>query len=619
MSAKLQAKFSEAHALHLRGKVNDAVSRYQAILKQDPCHIPALYMLGVAAFGRKEFKRAANHFRQVLELEPHDPDAHFELANCLYQLNQTDAAIDSMKRAIKLNPANADFYCNLGIFLRKQKRSADALDCYQQALKLNPQDPDIWFNRGNVLRDLNLDSDAVDSYRQTLARNPHHPAAWNNLGQALRRLGQFEEAEKAFEQALETASTSPDCLYDQGLALYNLRRHVEALACLEQVQKQQPERLEASFDISHVLVDMGRADEALAKLEQRLKETPDHPDVHFHIGKVLMGMGRYPQALAEFTHIRTRSPDHAAACFYASALHLLQGDFSAGWPEYESRKKMVPESHHPQLDQPLWLGAENLCGKTILLYAEQGMGDTLQFCRYALLLAEQGAQVILEVQPALRSLLSTLPGNIQLIAAGDPRPAFDYYCPLMSLPLACKTAATSIPATTPYLSCDAGKKAVWDARLGPKTRPRIGLAWSGSPSHQNDHLRSIALTQLIPLINSISADWVALQKDIRPVDAAILAECQIACWNEELHDFSDTAALAACMDLIISVDTSLVHLAGALDLPVWVMLPFTPDWRWQLERDDSPWYPSVRLFRQNTSGNWQHVVQQLTHTLKAAF
>ena len=264
--------------------------------------------------------------------------------------------------------------------------------------------------------------------------------------------------------------------------------------------------------------------------------------------------------------------------------------------------------------QPLWRG-EPIEGKTILLHSEQGLGDAIQFSRYVPLVAERGARVILEVDGRLRNLMSSLEGAAQLLSAGDVLPEFDVHCPLLSLPRAFNTLLETIPSHTPYLRAPPERLTKWSARLGPKRGLRVGLIWSGNPAHHRDHARSIEFSAMAPLL-SAEATFFSLQKDVRPADAAVLAgRSEIIQITDELADFSDTAAVMAQLDLIISVDTSTVHLAGALGRPVWILLPFLPDWRWLLDRDTSPWYPTARLFRQDETRRWDGVIPRVQAAL----
>ena len=290
---------------------------------------------------------------------------------------------------------------------------------------------------------------------------------------------------------------------------------------------------------------------------------------------------------------------------------LLAGDYAPGWALYEYRWKNDETKHHRRdFAHPLWLGDTPLAGKTILLHAEQGLGDTIQFCRYAKHVAELGARVILQVQPSLLPLLGSVEGVAQLVGEGKALPEFDLHCPLLSLPHALRASVDCIPSHVSYLTADAVRVGQWQQRLGPRQRPRVGLAWSGAAGHDNDRNRSIALAELLRHLPA-GVDYISLQKDLRPADAAVIAGSALRHFGDDLRDFADTAALCELMDVVISVDTSVAHLAGALGRPTWVLLPHAPDWRWLLGTDRSPWYPTARLYRQGADGAWAGVLDRL--------
>jgi hypothetical protein len=291
---------------------------------------------------------------------------------------------------------------------------------------------------------------------------------------------------------------------------------------------------------------------------------------------------------------------------------MLIGDFNRGWEKNEWRWETEQGRNEKRnFAQPLWVGSDEITGKTILLHAEQGFGDTIQFSRYVPLVAARGASVILEVERPLQELMTTLTGAIQIISKGNPLPVFDYHCPLLSLPLAFGTRLETVPSATPYLRASSQAVMNWNARLGPRSHPRIGLAWSGRSTHKNDHNRSIGLSSLLPLLG-FDATYVSLQQDVRAAEATVLQErSDLLHFGDQLKNFADTAALMSNLDLIISVDTSVAHLAGALAKPIWVLLPFIPDWRWLLDRDDSPWYPTARLFRQDDTREWGNVIARV--------
>lgn len=361
----------------------------------------------------------------------------------------------------------------------------------------------------------------------------------------------------------------------------------------------------------------GQYAEALTNLDRALSVRPDHAEALKNRGIVLTDLGRFGEAFESYERAIKIRPDYAEGHSSEALLRLLTGDFLNGWKKFEWRwKKKSFTSPKRDFAQPLWLGAEAVAGKTILLHSEQGYGDTIQFCRYVPLVAARGARVLLEAPKSLRELMTSLAGTPEVIVKSGKPPEFDFHCPLLSLPLAFGTMPETIPSGVPYLRAPPSELQNWAARLGPKRSPRVGLVWSGRLNHAGDHERSISLRTLLPLLDR-EVTFVSLQKDVRPDDAKVLKERKdIVDYGNELKNFSDTAALISHLDLVISVDTAVAHLAGALGKPVWVLLPHVPDWRWLLDRDDSPWYPSARLFRQDETRTWEGVIERVDIALR---
>lgn len=453
-----------------------------------------------------------------------------------------------------------------------------ALASYDRALALRPDQADVLSNRGNFLLALNRIDEALASYDRALAVRPNYAEAFSNRGSALERAGRFEEALENYDRALSLRPDFPDALYNRGNTLKALKRY----------------------------------DEALASYDRAIALRPGHDNAHNNRGQVLKELFRYEEALASYDRALALNPKNVMAHCNAAGLRLLTGDFERGWIDYEWRWLKPSVAHAARgFPQPPWRGGDTIAGKTILLHSEQGLGDTIQFCRYVPLVAARGAQVIFEVQKPLCSLMASLAGPAQIVVKGDPLPAFDIHCPLLSLPLALGTRLETIPSSQSYLSAPPQLSTAWQARLGAGRKPRIGLAWSGRPEHERDRERSIGLHALLPFLNT-DATFVSLQKEVRTDDAIVLKErVDILHFGDELGDFADTAALMSQLDLIISVDTSVAHLAGALGKPVWILLTHFPDWRWLLGRDDSPWYPSARLFRQDCTCTWDSMIERV--------
>ena len=570
-----------------------------------------------SAFGAGELVEAEQLCEQIVAATPDFFDAVYLLAVVQSKLGKKTAALASFACALSLQPGNAMAHFNRANTLDDLKRYDEALASYERAVHLRPDFAAAYFNRGNVLQALSRYDEAVASYDRALALSPKFALAHSNRGNALQALNRYDEALACYDRALELQPDLADTLSNRGGALHRLKRYGEALASYDRALAFQPDHAATHFNRGNALLELKRFGEALASFDRALASRPDFAEAHLNRGNALQALNRYDEALASYERATEASPKYADAHYNQALCRLLLGDFDRGWEKYEWRWQVAQlQSSKRSFTQPLWLGQNEIAGKTILLYAEQGFGDTIQFCRYVPLVAARGARVILEVQEQLKELMSGLAGATHVISRGEPLPHFDVQCPLLSLPLAFRTRLETIPPPISNLQISSQAVMDWETRLGPRRRPRIGLAWSGRPSHVNDHNRSIRLSTLLSLLD-IEATFVSVQKDVRPEDAALLQERSgLLHFGNEIRDFSDTAALISNLDLVISVDTSVVHLAGTLAKPFWVMLPFTPDWRWLLDREDSPWYPTARLFRQDDTHAWDGVIARVRAALR---
>ena len=452
--------------------------------------------------------------------------------------------------------------------------------------------------------------EALASFDRALMVRPNYAEALCNRGLTLHELKRFDEALASFDRALAVRPDYAEALNNRGVTLCELKRFDEALANYDRALAVRPDYAEALSNRGVTLHKLKRFDEALASYDRALAVKPDYAEALSNCGMTLRELKRFDEALASYDHALALRPDYAEVHCDKSLLQLLTGDLNSGWQEYEWRwKNKNLGLLKRDFAQPRWLGGNGIKGKTILLHSEQGFGDTIQFCRYVPLVSARGVRVLLEVQPQLQGLMASFTDVAQVISAKNKLPHFDLHCPLSSLPLAFGTRIESIPANVPYLTAPSESVRSW-------SNLRIGLAWSGRPEHNNDANRSIHLRSLLQLLD-VKADFVSLQKDVRPDDAAVLKyRSDLVHFGEELKTFSDTAAVISKLDLVISVDTSVAHLAGALAKPVWILLPFVPDWRWLLDREDSPWYPTARLFRQTTPGDWSGVVSRVAVELE---
>jgi len=429
----------------------------------------------------------------------------------------------------------------------------------------------------------------------------------------------FQRAIQLYDQAIALDPSHAETYYKRGNALKNLGQLDAAITSYNQAIERRPDYAYAYCNRGVVQQSLGLTAAALSSYDQAIAVDATDAMAHYNRALLMQDCSRWDAALASYNQAISIDPEYADAQYNRSLALLFQGDFENGWRSYEWRWKNAQRlsiGMPRNFTQPLWLGEESIAGKRLLLYSEAGLGDTLQFCRYASLSAAQGATVFLEVQPPLQSLLVSLEGVSQVMAAGSPLPPFDYQCPLMSLPLALKTTLDTIPAAPKYLHADETKVARWRTLLGERTRPRVGLVWSGNPNNTIDHRRSIRLAEWVTHLPP-EFEYFCLQKDVREADGAALKSSPfIISFDDNLLDFENTAALCECMDVVVSVDTSIAHLGGALGRPTWVLLPFTPDWRWLLDRDDSPWYPTAKLYRQKAVGDWNEVFARVATDLR---
>ena len=508
-----------------------------------------------------------------------------------------------------------------GLALHQQGKFTQAQAIYEKVLEIQANQFDALQMLGILFAQTKQFAKAVDFLGKALQINPNIAACHSNRGIALKELGRFDEALASYDKAISLKPNHAEAFHNRGNVLQKLGRLEEALASYDKAISLKSDYVEAYSNRGNVLKDLRRLDDALASYDTAISLKSDYAEAYYNRANALKEFGRLDEAQVSYNKAISVRGDYADAHLSLSLCHLLAGNFKDGWHGYEWRWKSKDVSNTKwvrEFSQPLWLGAGSLKDKTILLHAEQGLGDTIQFCRYVPLVAQLGAKVILEVQRPLGTLLDGLDGVQQIVAKGDELPEFAYHCPLLSLPLAFQTAPHTIPPTTQHFASDEATAAKWRGLLGDKIKPRVGIVWSGNSDHKNDHNRSLTLSQLGPHLPS-NVEYISLQKEIRDGDKELLAQSsEIRDFSHALDDFKDTVALCELVDLVISVDTSVAHLAGTMGKPTWVLLPFSPDWRWLLDRDDTPWYPSAKLYRQEKYGDWQGVLQRLEADLTRA-
>lgn len=508
-----------------------------------------------------------------------------------------------------------------GYALKREGRIEEAFRAFDRAVELDADSAEAWKALAQILADLNRHHEAALSFLQVLKLDPSDADAAYQAGLSLFKSGKANEALALFDRSDQLQPDQASTLQMRGLALQELARLDEALAELRRAHALDPARADICNDIGAVLLRLRRYEEALSWYDKAVMLRPDFRLAHKNRGYVLSRLRRFDEAFGVYAALKAADPDDMEPDWGVALLHLTLGNFEAGWAGREVRWKVPSLSiARYNFPQTMWLGKEPIAGRTILIYQDEGLGDVIQYVRYVPMVAALGARVLLLVDGSLVTLLSKLPGVAECIPrSANTTVTFDTHCGLSSLPLAFGTRLATIPAHVPYLPRpDGARIEAWKQRLGAHGKLRVGLVWSGNPRHKDDYNRSLPLRALDPLL-TLDATFVSLQKEVRPDDQATLRERadNIVDLTVHLTNFVETAALVSCLDLVITVDTSMAHLAGALACPTWIMLPHAPDWRWMLDRDDCPWYPTAKLFRQSEPGNYADVVERVRHELTA--
>lgn len=580
-----QDLFAQALQLHQQGHLDQARALYAALLAELPGHAQAMHMLGALALQTGDARLAIRWINASIDIDAFNPASHLNLGLAWQAQGQWPRALACFDEALRLQPDYAQGLLHRGGALHACQRLDEALQCYQRVLQLHPDFAEAWYNQGLALAALGRTAQAQASYARAIALRPGYAPALNNCGVILEAQQQLDEA-----------------AHHYGLAIAS-----------------QPDFAPAHYNLGNVRRTQQRWQEALAAYDTCLALQADNAQAWLNRALALQALGLRAQALECYDRAITIDP-HYADAYWNKALDLLAaGDFAQGWPLYEWRWQRANFSaQRRSFSQPLWLGQADVDGKTVLLHAEQGLGDTLQFCRFVPLVRALGAQVWLEVPRSLISVCQGLEGVHRVIEKTPNPPLTDLHCPLLSLPLALRIRQDQLPERVPYLRSSQAQREVWRQTLGPTTLPRIGVVWSGNPADRHDAQRSLRLEQWLPYLPP-GLDYLCLQKALRQEDCMALAQSGIRFVGDAIGDFSDTAALCDLVDLVVSVDTSVAHLAGAMGRPTWILLPHDADWRWMYEREDSPWYPSVRLYRQGPARAWPAVLQRVAEDLQSRY
>jgi tetratricopeptide (TPR) repeat protein len=526
-------------------------------------------------------------YRQILSIEPHHTDSLHALGMIGHRAGQLDAAAALIRQAIRIKDDVPIYYNNLANILKGQGKLNEAAEHYTHALTLKPDYAEAHYNLGCVLHDQGKLKKAIAYYERAIALQPRLTSAYINLGNALKDQGNFDEAIKHYE-------------------------HVLAI---------DPDNVGVHYNLGTAYKDQGKFDKAIVHYERMLALKPDHVKTHNNLGVLRRDQGRLDEAIRHFQKATTLKPDHVESHVNEAMTLLLSGDLAAGWQKYEWRWRI--EGVKPfETGKPLWDGSD-LHGKTILLHGEQGLGDCIQFVRYAPIVKGRGARVLLKCPPALSRLFKSMASVDEILTESGAIRNYDCHAPLMSLPMMLGTTLDTIPNAVPYLFAPPDQISVWAERMQPATGLKVGLVWAGNsrPDHPAAHAvdlrRSMYVAQFAPLADLSGIRFFSLQKgDAARQLQAPLQGLTVIDYMDNVQDFADTAALIANLDLVIGVDTSVVHLAGAMGKPVWILSRFDGCWRWLLDREDSPWYPTLRLFRQPRVGDWKSVIEDVEAALK---
>lgn len=581
--------FAKALALHQRGALADAARICEQVLSRDTDHFDALHLLGFIALQTGCPARAVELVSSAIQINQSVASAHRTLGVALRSLQHHQQALASLDRAIALRPNYAEAHYDRGLVLAQLQRYEDALACHDRAIALNPNLAVAHIDRGVVLHALARYEDALASYDRAITLRPDFAAAH----------------------------------FNRGVVLAELRRYQAALGSYDDAIALQPDFAQAHNNRGNALEQLNRRDEAFSSYDRAVSLDHGFAEALYNRGVMQGERLHHDKAIADYDAAIALKPDYVAAHWNKSLSLLALGRFEEGWSQFEWRKRLaVPVASH-SYTQPLWLGKQPIAGKTLLIWSEQGLGDTIQFCRYAGVVRTRGARVILAVPSELLLLLKSLGPDLTVISDEDQPPAFDLHCPMMSLPLALGTTLKTIPSYPHYLHTQDGSRAQWATRLSALEGLKVGLVWAGGIRPDQPRLamidarRSISLAMYAPLAAVDGVSFVSLQKG-PPASQTRMPPAGVVLhdWTAELEDFADTAALIMGLDLIVSVDTSVAHVAAALGKPVWLLNRFDTCWRWLLERTDSPWYPSMRLFRQPTMGDWTSVIEAVTCALR---
>lgn len=619
----IQAGLNRSLSLYQEGLLEDAKSLCTKVLMEMPTCVDALDLLGVIELRLENYENSLNQIKQALQLAPKDLALCQNKALVLTKLGLIEEARDVYSLIVQLDPKNANASIKLGNLELKLGSSLAAVEAFTRALSLDSRSIDANLGLGNALIAQEKYQQAIETFEHVLETMPDNQEALLQSAVCSEQMGLLDDAIEYYSRAIKTGPILAEVHNNLGVVYARKKDFIAAIEHYDLANTIQPAFIQALLNKAIAYAAINNGPLAIQEFNSVLKLNPDNHEAFYNRAMVETSLGDFEAALNSYNRVLELDPNYVEAHWNKALLLLLLGNLQEGLPLYEwrwKRKKALQTTPPRQFPHPRWTGTSDIASKKIFIHTEQGIGDTIQFCRYVPLLAALGAHVIFECQEPLVELVRSINGIGEIFISGNkPLPDFDYYCPLMSLPLVFNTTIETVPAATRYLSSSIDKLQLWNNRLRTKTKPRIGLAWRGNPRHDNDESRSLSLSVLMQYLG-YDFEWVSLQREVHEDDAEILLRdnCPIKHFGGHLRDLSDTAALCDLMDLVISVDTSVAHLSAALGRPTWILLPRIPDWRWLLDRETSPWYPTVKLYRQDSNREWGKALTRVTDDLKSS-
>lgn len=613
-----------ANALNAVGRHSDALTCYGGAVALKPDFAAAHRGRGMTLLHLGQTEDAVRALSNAIRLEPHNPAFYNDLGVALERAEQKTEALAQFERAIQLDARFVEAHHNRGLLEATLGRYQQALESLDRALALQPNIAALHANRGNVLADLGRSEEAIASFDEALALEPRDELTLRKRGQLLLKLQRPSEALASFDKAVALAPQDSEAHFLRGVCLALMEDYAQALLSFDRSLALAPNSPEVLNNRGVALGQLGRHEEALESFAKATAVAPGYIEAHTNAANTLTTLQRQAEAVQSFDRALAIKPQDSSLQWGKARALLSLGDFRNGWPLYESRLQLEhlrPLQRHTDLQR--WQGWESIEGRTLLVYAEQGLGDTLQFFRYVPLLEARGAKVIFETQPALQTLLQTAPTRARILPFGAPLPPFDLATPLLSLPGLLGTELDTIPGGVPYLTAEPARTAAWKERLAALPGRKLGLTWQGhieTEKHGGYIGRSFGLAAAAPLAAIPGVTLISLQKGEASGQRSQVAFGSKVLeltdpWEMGAAELLDTAALLSALDLVVTTDTFTAHLAGALGIPVWVILSSSPDWRWLTEREDSPWYPTMRLFRQRSAGDWSEVFDRVARSL----